>query len=114
MLKDGLIIKAAVYSLLALSLTACIAADPKPDDPAYAPVMSNYQHAQVATTSGSLYQAGYRGSLFTDKRAARVGDVLTILLDERTSSSKKSETGIKKENLFKLTVSTKKCGFKIS
>ena len=106
MLKYGLIIKALSYCLLALSLTACIAADPKPDDPAYAPVMGNYQHAQIATSSGSLYQAGYRGSLFTDKRAARVGDVLTILLDERTSSSKKSETEIKKETELAINAGT--------
>ncbi|WP_339672257.1 flagellar basal body L-ring protein FlgH [Dasania marina] len=98
MLSYGVGIKVVVYSLLALSLTACIAADPQPNDPAYAPVLGNNQHAHVVTSSGSLYQAGYRGSLFSDKRAARVGDVLTILLDERTSSSKKSETEIKKES----------------
>jgi flagellar L-ring protein precursor FlgH len=91
-------IKVTMLLVLVQALTACISAEPKPNDPEYAPVMSNHYQEHREVTNGSLYQAGYAGSLFTDKRAARVGDILTIMLDESTSSSKKSETEIKKEN----------------
>ena len=84
--------------LMSLSLMACISAEPKPDSPEYAPVMSNYYKQKNTVYSGSLYEAGYAGSLFSDRRAMRVGDILTIMLDERTTSSKKTETEIKKEN----------------
>lgn len=94
------------YCAMSLSLMACISVDPKPDDPEYAPVMSNYIINEGQATNGSLYQAGYAGSLFTDRRASRVGDVLTIVLDERTSSSKSTETEIKKENELSFNAAT--------
>lgn len=86
-------------------LSACIAPDEKPNDPDYAPVMSNYP-AAPPSKSGSLFQAGYGMALYEDRRAARVGDVLTIFLDERTTSSKKSETEITKENDIDFNVGT--------
>ena len=44
--------------------------------------------------------------MFTDKRAARVGDILTIMLEEQTSSSKKSETEITKDNEIQFNAGT--------
>jgi flagellar L-ring protein precursor FlgH len=91
-------LKIALICVIVQTLTACIVADPEPNDPEYAPVMSNHSQEYKQVTNGSLYQAGYSGSLFADKRASRVGDILTIMLDESTSSSKTSETEIKKES----------------
>lgn len=43
--------------------------------------------------NGAIYQAGVNDlPLFEDRRARRVGDTLTIVISERTSASKKSNT----------------------
>lgn len=87
----------ATMLMLTLLLSGCISPEPRPDDPIYAPVITASREAPEQNL-GSLYQSGYEISLFTDRRAARVGDVLMVTLDERTTSSKKSDTDIKKEN----------------
>jgi len=47
--------------------------------------------------SGSLFQQ--RGiSLFEDPKPYRIGDILTVILQESTSASKKAETSTKKED----------------
>lgn len=64
--------------------------------------------AANAPASGSIYQASTSLALFEDQKARRVGDVLTILLVERTaaeksastSASKDSTTGIASPTLF--------------
>lgn len=79
-------------------LTACtIAPSAKPGDPAYAPVAAPAMMAPPPS-DGSLYRSATSVSLFEDKRARRVGDVITILLSENTSSSKKADTAIKKDD----------------
>lgn len=63
----------------------------------------DWQQAAVLTqgksqrTKGSLYSAHYMFTLYEDKRAYRVGDILTVELDERTQSSKSSDANIEKE-----------------
>lgn len=46
--------------------------------------------------NGAIYAAGYELSLFEDLRARRVGDVLTIVLQEATSASKSASTSTSK------------------
>jgi flagellar L-ring protein precursor FlgH len=86
--------------LWALVVAGCTTPPPKPDDPAYAPVrpMQPPPPAQVAT--GSLYRAGYDVRLFEDSIARRVGDILTIRLEEKTDAKKKADTGIGKDSTF--------------
>ena len=43
-------------------------------------------------TGGAIYQAGYDMPLFENSVAHRVGDVLTILLEEKTDASKSAST----------------------
>ncbi len=43
-------------------------------------------------TGGAIYQAGYDVPLFENSVAHRVGDVLTILLEEKTNASKSAST----------------------
>jgi flagellar L-ring protein precursor FlgH len=47
-------------------------------------------------SNGTIYAAGNEMSLFTDLRARRVGDVLTIVLQEATSASKSASTSTRK------------------
>jgi flagellar L-ring protein precursor FlgH len=47
---------------------------------------------------GAIFNAGTNISLFEDYRARRVGDILTVLLEEDTSAEKESETTVSKSN----------------
>ncbi len=49
-------------------------------------------------THGAIYQEGYALSLFEDRRARRVGDLITILLNEQMAADKDAETTTSKEN----------------
>lgn len=49
-------------------------------------------------TSGAIYQAGQEMTLFQDPKAHRVGDIITIVLVEQTSASKKADTTTAKKN----------------
>ena len=88
----------ALVIAITLLLQACtITPDPVPDDPGYAPVMtSTPKHAP--TNLGGIYQEHYSMSLFEDRRANRIGDIVTVVLNERTVSKKKAETEISKAN----------------
>ncbi|MFK8017257.1 MAG: flagellar basal body L-ring protein FlgH [Gammaproteobacteria bacterium] len=52
----------------------------------------------MAVNNGGIYQpvAGLR--LFADLRAGRVGDILTVVLNEQTNATKSSTTSTKKSN----------------
>lgn len=63
---------------------------PKPDEEKYAPPALDYSLPEAQ--SGSLYRHQYSMTLFQDRRAYRVGDMLTIVLSEETESSKKADT----------------------
>lgn len=82
----------------AMGLSACMTNDkPAPGDPYYAPSVS-----QAATlpqrTEGSLFQERYGLSLFDDRKALNVGDIITITLTERTVSRKTSGVNVSKES----------------
>ncbi|MBV1932411.1 MAG: flagellar basal body L-ring protein FlgH [Porticoccaceae bacterium] len=49
-------------------------------------------------SSGAIYQAGYDLVLFEDMRARRVGDVIQVMLAERTDAAKSSKTEIDKDS----------------
>ena len=48
--------------------------------------------------NGSIYQISDSNSLFEDRKAKRVGDIITIVLTEKTNAIKKISTITKKEN----------------
>ena len=56
--------------------------------------------------TGSLYQPGYDLVLFEDLRAARVGDIIQVLLVEQTNAAKTSKTEIDKNGASTLPVPT--------
>jgi flagellar L-ring protein FlgH len=49
-------------------------------------------------TNGAIYQSGYGMTLFEDIKARRIGDTITIVLQERTQASKDAKTETSKEN----------------
>ncbi len=63
---------------------------PETNTEEYAPPVLDYTLPEAK--SGSLYRHQYTMTLFQDRRAYRVGDVLTVQLSEETESSKKAGT----------------------
>lgn len=51
-----------------------------------------------AAGADSLWGTGQRGVLFTDLRATRLGDIVTVLVVESSSTDRKAETNTKKES----------------
>lgn len=83
---------------LVVFIQACtIAPKPMPNDPSYAPVVPSAAQIPPAN-SGGIYQPDYSIGLFEDRKANRVGDIISVILSERTQSSKVADTEIKKEN----------------
>jgi len=66
-------------------------------DQAFAPVAPANLKPPVQNT-GSIYQAGYDMRLFEDNKAARVGDILTIKLQEVTRAKKADDLNAIKNN----------------
>ena len=56
------------------------------------PVVPRALPPPTPRTDGAIYQAGQEMALFADLKARRVGDVLTIVLNESTAASKNAET----------------------
>lgn len=84
--------------LALITLGGCASQSPAiPDDPDWAPV-SNAAAALPSPNPGGIYRPGAGLGLYADRRAHRIGDVLTITLAENTRSSKQAQTGISKES----------------
>ena len=83
--------------LILLGLSACTSSRSKPiaDDPYYAPIYPETPPTQMAPT-GSLYQEQQSSSLYTDIRAHKVGDIITVVLMESTSAKKSANNEISK------------------
>lgn len=82
--------------LPAILLSACNSNQPK-RDPAFAAVRP-VAIEPVERQDGAIFDARNNISLFDDYRARRVGDILTVRLQERTDAEKESETNVKKSN----------------
>ncbi len=83
-----------VRALLPIALSAALGAcgmmpakDKHPDTPA-----PRVLPAPAPRTAGAIYQAGQEMALFADLKARRVGDILTIVLNESTNASKSAVT----------------------
>jgi flagellar L-ring protein precursor FlgH len=86
-------------------LAGCLASEQARPDPAYAVTLAPAPLAlPPAASDGSIFQAsaGY-APLTSGARAARVGDVLTIALIERTQAVKSNSANVDKSGSFGLT-----------
>lgn len=79
--------------LLLLSGCASMQSSSENYRPSYPPVATPPPQA-----NGAIYQAGYSLALFEDLKARRVGDTITVVLQERTQASKDATTETEKEN----------------
>ena len=82
-----------------LLLQGCLAVPPVREEPIYRPAYPTLPQLPPPAAS-SMVSAEATWSLFDDSRARRVGDVVTIRLEERTQSSKESEIELPNPTLF--------------
>ncbi|MCL6414446.1 flagellar basal body L-ring protein FlgH [Aestuariirhabdus sp. Z084] len=87
------------------SLGGCMTPTALPNDPAFAPT---YPAQPIASefNGGSLYQEGFGFSLYDDRKAYRVGDIITVQLDESTQANKKADTDFSKETTASISEPT--------
>jgi flagellar L-ring protein precursor FlgH len=92
--------KNLLLSILSCVLCACstiIPIEAEPNDPKFAPVPAQ-SLKPPPVTNGSLFQNHYAISLYSDQRARRIGDVITIILQEQTNASKSNSTNTSKDS----------------
>lgn len=70
-------------------------------DPAFVPV-APAAPVPPQLNNGAIFQVSQRGGLFDDDKARRVGDILTVLLVERTQARKSAATTASKESNVEL------------
>lgn len=74
---------------------ACATTPPPPPDPQFVSVRPVVT-APVPAPTGGVYQSSYGMSLFSDPTAKRVGDMITVILQESTSARKSASTNTSK------------------
>ncbi|SFD92627.1 flagellar L-ring protein precursor FlgH [Thiohalospira halophila DSM 15071] len=92
--------------LIVLGLVAATGCTTSPDmakrDPAYSPVRPVAAEPQQDANPGGLYAQGNNMGLYGDQRAAGVGDILTVQLDETTSASKSNNAATNRTNSMEM------------
>ena len=96
----------AITKLLSVSLfiavtTACSntveLSKALPNDPDFAPIMPEEEEESIVPT-GSLFRPNYVNNLYSDSKAHRVGDIISVILSEKTQAKKNAKTELKKAN----------------
>ena len=88
-LRKGLWLLGLVYFVAGCTSTA--RNHPLPNDPRFAPIVPEMPRQEIAS-DGSVFQATMANSLYSDVKARRVGDIITVNLRENTSATKSAGT----------------------
>jgi len=94
------LLRMIIISLGLIVLTGCETLPKR--DPAFAPVQA-VDLRPPQQTNGAIYQAGYDMRLFEDHTARRVGDILTVVLDEDIKAKKKADLDASKKSSISVT-----------
>jgi len=86
-------------------LSACAVSQKPVFDPEFSSVRP-VQSKPLPVADGTIYRAGYELALFEDKKARKVGDLITVVLQETTSASKKASTTTSKTSEVDLPAPT--------
>lgn len=92
----------AIVSLAGLLLGGCAGAPSQPPLALPEPPLEQ----PPKTVNGAIYQAGYDVRLYEDRTARRVGDIVTITLDEKTDASKGANTQLGRQYNYALPTPT--------
>lgn len=94
------------WAVVLLMLSGCTTYElipPKPGEDDWAPTLAQGPESPPAR-DGSAFSNRTMIALFQDRRAFRVGDMLTVVLQERTQSSKKADTSLDKSSSIDIPV----------
>lgn len=81
-----------------LGVGGCAAVqEPQANDPYFAPLQPEMP-SRPLVNSGSLFAQNYSNSLYSDNKARHEGDIITVVLKERTQASKNAKTEMKKDS----------------
>ncbi|MDR7119191.1 flagellar basal body L-ring protein FlgH [Rheinheimera soli] len=88
--------------LVVLTLQLCVGCagsfnEPMPDDPNFAPLPPEPE-AVPLSNNGSLFAQGLSNGLYSDNKARRPGDIITVVLRENTQATKKAKTEFGKDS----------------
>lgn len=72
--------------------------DPVQGDPAWAPIHPKHQPEHYAAETGSLFNANNLTSMYDDNKPRGLGDIITVMLDERTRAAKSADADLSKNN----------------
>ena len=87
-------------ALLVVLATGCASvkqAQVLPDDPEFAPILPEMEEESIVPT-GSLFKVNYVNNIYSDSKAHRVGDIISVILSESTQAQKNAKTELKKDN----------------
>lgn len=68
-----------------------------PNDPDFAPILPEMEEEPMIPT-GSLFKENYVNNIYSDSKAHRVGDIISVVLSENTQAQKAAKTETSKEN----------------
>lgn len=68
-----------------------------PNDPDFAPILPEVEEKAIVPT-GSLFKENYVNNIYSDSKAHRIGDIISVILEESTQANKNAKTELKKEN----------------
>lgn len=91
-----------LLAVLAAALAAGCATPQKHASGISEDIIRHAEPAQAAT-EGAIYRVGLSSPLFEDIRPRRVGDVITVVVNEQTNASKSASTSTKKDNSVDVT-----------
>jgi flagellar L-ring protein precursor FlgH len=95
----------AALMLLNLLVVGCSTTHQAISDPDFAPIRP-VNIMPLPISDGAIYKAGYSVSLFEDTKAHRVGDIITIILQEKTNASKSANTTTTKDSEVSISAPT--------
>jgi len=83
-----------ISALIGVALLAGCASQPpiKPDPQFNAAMPPEPSQHNPAQSNGAIFQTGQVDNMFVDAKPYRVGDILTVVLEERMQASKSAET----------------------
>ncbi|OOZ41502.1 flagellar basal body L-ring protein [Solemya pervernicosa gill symbiont] len=102
---NKLLSRSSIAIITAALLQGCISNPPQRGEQAYTPTIPRTP-MQVPQNTGSIYQAGNEIILFEDRKARRVGDIITVVLSETTSAKKSSNVSTTKDNSVEISAPT--------
>ena len=109
------ILAIALSQLVLLQGCALDTFSAKPDDPKYAPALPEEDYTNAVPTGGIYNPYTMNNGMYSDTSAHKVGDIISVTLEEATSASKNATTDLEKEgnnNYGGITLASKTLHYK--